>query len=241
MPSIGLACNVYNERNAIFGLLENAAQFFDDIVFYHTGPNGAYSTDGTIEIIQRWGARLEFGSINEGFGVVRSKLLRMTNTEFTMILDADERFYPFAPTLECDDDLTVTIVGDAYNQGLLLRSLIEDPSIDAVCTVRRHWNNLHWNKPCQNWYKILDYQLRIARNCEHIYYKSEVKMHEQIWDDRTGQEPRFVRGNVLRGPFHDHYHCWYKPMELEQRQEDIAIYDALAEGRPLPPTAIGAE
>lgn len=250
MSSIGLACNVYNEANAISGLLENVASFFDDVVFLHAGPGGKYSTDGTIEIIQKWGARLEFGSIDEGFGVVRSRLVHMTSTEWTMILDADERFHPFAPIMHVigseaypqvkEPNLQVHISG-ATNQGILLRQLCERNDVDAVVTARRHWFNFHWNKPCQNWMDCPDWQMRVLRNRDYIGFNPSVKMHEQCLDFRKNDSPSFARGDVEIGPFHDHYHCYFKPMEVEQRQEDIEIYNRLAFGDHYPtPTTVGA-
>lgn len=242
MPSIGAIANVYNECNAIGGWLENVATWADDVVVYHCGPGGKYSDDGTIEIIEKWGARLVFGQIDEGFGVVRSKMITMTQAEFTMIMDADERFYPFAPRLMCSGEeaypevrwpaLTVT-VEEPFDQLSILRGMMT-PDVDAVCAIRRHWFNFHWNLPCQNWFAIQDWQLRIVRNCEHITYQADIRMHEKIIDLRTGDTPRFSRPTVQSGPFYEHYHCWFKGLEPSQREHDIRIYDALNDGRAVP-------
>lgn len=48
--TIGLVANVYNEVNAITGWLETHTPFFDDVRVFHSGPGGAKSNDGTIEI-----------------------------------------------------------------------------------------------------------------------------------------------------------------------------------------------
>jgi glycosyltransferase involved in cell wall biosynthesis len=250
MPGISAVANVFNEVNAISGWLESVSIWADDVVVYHTGPQGKYSNDGTIEILEKWGVRIEYGSIDEGFGVVRSKLIRMGNEEWTMILDSDERFHPIVPSLTCETDSSITPTynsmyksdvglvvtkGECYDQERLLREQLNRTDIDAICCARRHWFNLHWDKPTQNWMEIPDYQLRIVRNCDHIYYKTEPKMHEQIWDDRINAEPRHVKPDWNYGPFFDHYHCFFKPMELEQRKHDVEIYNALHEGR-TPPT-----
>lgn len=244
MPSIGLVCNVFEEVNAISGLLESASQFFDDLLFYHCGPGGEYSKDGTIEIIEKWGARIVYGAIDEGFGVVRTKAVRLSTCEFAMILDADERFHYWAPLIGCHGtegypqvqlpDLRVEILGEPYNQGHLLRTALEDPNIDAVQTARRHWFDFSWRHPCQNWTLIADWQMRVLRNCDDIGYDSSVKMHERVVDRRTGHNPRAWVGDTARGPFHDHYHCFFKPMEPEQRARDVAVYNALHEGSSIP-------
>ncbi len=235
--SIGVVCNIYQEENAIAGFMESAAGFFDDIVFLHAGPGGARSTDGTIETIEKWGARIVYGSIDDGFGTVRTQAVRLSDCEWAMILDADERFHANAPMLECDDALNVRQAGEPYNQGAWLRSIVSSPEsadIDAVCTMRRHWFDFSWKRPTQNFTAIPDLQLRIVRNIPSIIYRAYPRMHEQIIDTRTDSEPRHFRPHPAHGPFHDHYHCWFKAMEVEQRKHDIAIYNALHEEKPVP-------
>ncbi len=237
-PSIGMACNIYNDVNAVSGLLETCANFFDDIVFYHAGPQGEYSTDGTIEVIEKWKAKIVFGSIDDGFGIARTAAIRACPTEWVMILDADERFWPFAPVImphgEVDKHIHVQSYHDCYNQGSLLRRVIQYPGIDAVKTIRRHWNDFGWKSPVQNWHTIPDIQMRIVRNVDYIHFRPEVRMHEQLIDSRLGHEPASAPAEPHRGPFHDHYHCFFKPMERTQRAHDIAVYDAIHEGR-IPP------
>jgi len=244
-PSIGMACNIYNDVNAVAGLLETASQFFDELVFFHAGPQGAYSTDGTIELIERWKAKLIFGKIDEGFGIVRTSAVRACSTEWVMVLDADERFHPYAPLLlphgegqnVGTDNIHVQHWYDTYDQGAMLRRIIRIPEIDAVQTIRRHWNSLGWKSPTQNWHHIPDRQLRIVRNVEHVQFRSDDRMHERLLDARTGKGPHSFHAEPHRGLFHDHYHCFFKGMEPEQRRHDIAIYDAIHEGR-LPPTEL---
>lgn len=235
MPSLGLVANIYNEINALPGWLEMACSgLFDSVKILHAGPHGAYSTDGSIELIERWGVPIVYDSINDGFGTVRSRAVRIMDTEWVMILDADERFYRFAPELTCEEDLSVATCGAPYDQGALLREILGMPDIDAVITLRRHWHDFSWTRPTQSWVTIPDFQMRILRNIPEIFYQEYPKMHERIIDTRTGRAPRYFQGNGRHGPFHDHYHCHYKPMEQAQRLHDIAIYDALHSGTPIP-------
>jgi len=236
-PSIGMACNIYNDANAVTGLLEMSSQFFDEMVFYHAGPQGVYSTDGTLEILEKWKVKVVFGKIDDGFGIVRTAAVRACKTEWVMILDADERFHHFAPILlphGDGDSIFVQRFHDCYDQGALLRRLIQYPEIDAIESVRRHWWDFSWNRPVQNWHHIPDIQRRIVRNIDPIHYKTEVRMHEQLIDGRTGHGVRAHSCNGYRGIFHDHYHCFFKAMEPEQRQHDIQIYNAIHECR-IPP------
>lgn len=232
-PSIGMACNIYNDVHAVAGLLETASQFFDELVFVHAGPQGAYSTDGTIELIEKWKAKIIFASIDEGFGIIRTHAVRSCKTEWVMILDADERFWPTAPIVFPHGDAQpfhMQHYHDAYNQGAMLKRIIQYPDIDVVKTIRRHWDDFSWTKPRQNWHKIPDIQMRIMRNIPEIGFKAEVRMHEQLRDSRTGGEPRSYPATPDRGPFHDHYHCFFKLMEPEQRAHDIQIFDAIYKG-----------
>lgn len=241
--SIGAVVHFYNESNALPGWLEHVSQWADDVTCINAGPGGSLSNDGSIELCEKWGVRLQFDTIDEGFGVLRTKCIRASRAEWSFIMDADERFLPIAPLLVCHGeesypdyprpDLVVRQTG-VYDQLELLRSLMTS-DVDAVCAARRHWFNHHLDAACQNWLRRPDWQLRIVRNCEHIAYISEVKMHERITDLRTGIEPRFNRATVENGPFYDHFHCFYKAMELVQREHDVAIYNALHENR-QPPT-----
>lgn len=251
MPGITAACNVYMEANAIHGLLETASQFFDEIFILHTGPDGALSTDGTIETCRKWGARIEFGSINEGFGVIRTRLVTESKTDWVMILDADERFYPQVPLLDVEgtdrysggpipESINLRSLNPKWiNQGQMLRELMNGPW-DVIETSRRHWFDHSWKRPTQNWHEIADWQSRTIRNNGNIGFSSDVKMHEQIRHLRGGHVNSWKGNAPDNGPYHDHFHCFYKPMEPEQRKQDIAIYDALHEGRPMPPTCHGA-
>lgn len=99
--TIGLVANIYNEVNALPGWLETHAPFFDDIRVLHTGPGGEYSSDGTIELLEKWGIPVVFGSIDEGFGAVRTRAIRMSPCDWVMVLDADERFYHTHRFLSC--------------------------------------------------------------------------------------------------------------------------------------------
>jgi glycosyltransferase involved in cell wall biosynthesis len=231
--SIGMACNIYNDVNAVSGLLECASQFFDDICFYHAGPQGKYSDDGTIEVIEKWKARIVFGSIDDGFGIVRTAAVRACKSEWVMILDADERFWPNAPIFlphgQVDGNIHMQMFHDCYDQGSLLRRIVRYPGIDAVKTIRRHWNDFSWKRPVQNWHTIPDIQMRIMRNVDYIHYRPEIRMHEQLIDSRNNAEPQSYTPEGIHGPFHDHYHCFFKPMERDQRAHDIAIFDSIHE------------
>ncbi len=236
--SIGCAINVYQDNNALPGLLENASQFFDDIFVIHASHGMKRSTDGTIETLEKWGIRHIFEDIAQGFGSVRTKVLHGLTTEWGMILDADERFMATHKVLHCEgsekypenpDPRNKVIIHDPlYNQGKMLRDVICISNIDAIVSCRRHWMDFTFTRPFQNFHNIPDHQMRIMRNRDYIGFRPERKMHELAVNFKTGGEPEAWRcQSTSRGIFHDHFHCFFKPMEADQNAEDMEIYKAL--------------
>ena len=108
MKTLGIVANVYNEINALPGWLEMAcnSSLFDDVQIYHAGPRGIDSNDGTIELLEKWRVPIHRGKIDEGFGIVRTAAVRACKTDYVMLLDADERFWQFAPVLVCSGEST---------------------------------------------------------------------------------------------------------------------------------------
>lgn len=244
--SIGIALNVFEEHNSLPGALECASRFFDDVLVIHAGPGGKYSTDGTIEILEKWGVRTIFDKIDDGFGVIRTRLIRESKTDWVWISDSDERFLPYTPAYSVHGtgsypadpvpDLHVGICESVYNQGQLLRDKLKNEckNADALRVVRRHWMSLNMSRPCQNWYIVEDWQLRCVRNRPHIMYDTNVRMHERCLSKLTGRDPVYGTANTRIGPFVEHFHVPFKLMEPAQRQHDIRIYDALCQGQPIP-------
>jgi hypothetical protein len=265
MPSIGLVANVYNEINALPGWLETHLPFFDDVRVLHAGPGGAYSDDGTLELLDKWRVPVGFTAIDEGFGHVRTLALRMCPCDWVMLLDADERFYPLHRTMGCTGQATpqqevdwilqsydfsgvrhpnwenVAKLGanlrvdiwHPYDQGARLRELIglcDLDDVDAIATVRRHWHDLTFRRPTQNWHTDPDWQMRLVRNVERVRFDPSTRMHERLVGVRNVHQ-----ADMERGPFFDHFHFTMKKMEERQRGHDVAIYNAIHEGR-RPPT-----
>ena len=129
------------------------------------------------------------------------------------------------------ENLTVS-VGGVYDQGAWLRSILEEhTTIDAVCTIRRHWHDFSMRKPTQNWERIPDWQVRIVKNTPSIHWDANTRMHENL----IGAKNPF-RPNLVHGPFFDHFHFGFKRMERDQRAHDVRIYDAIHK-REAPPTS----
>lgn len=240
-PSITIAATFFNEANAMPGFLEMAARFADEVLLVDCGPNGAASTDGTLDILRKWGIDPPRWRIDAGFGAVRTQLLHTCKTQWAIIMDIDERINVTMPVLKCEGSegypevqqpkLDVGIVEPyVYNHREFVQQKIsaaEEMGAVGVRFARRHWFDMTYRRPTQNWLIKRDWQLRCLKVLPYIGYKSETRMHEHAFDFKRNDGPRYVEDDYLRGPFLEHFHCHFKPMEPEQRQQDIKIYDAL--------------
>jgi len=262
-PTIGLVANVFQEANALPGWIETHLPFFDDVRVTHSGPQGQYSTDGTIELLEKWKIPVDFDSIDDGFGAVRSRTMHRSPCDYVMLLDADERFFPVHRIMNCSGKSTPHSEVDAilqtydfhdlntmipnwenvarlgaelvvnfdtiYDQGQRLRDLLSERP-DAVCTMRRHWHDFSFKKPTQNWHTDPDWQMRTIRNHPSIHFSADTRMHERLVCDGNSF-------NTLKPVFlyFDHFHFTFKRMEQWQRGHDLAIYNAIHEGK-VPPT-----
>lgn len=259
--TIGLVANVYNEVNALPGWLETHLPYFDDVRVLHAGPQGSYSTDGTIEILERWRVPYEMYSIDEGFGVVRTRALRMSPCDYVMLLDADERFYPVHRRLTCSGESTPPSEVDWILQ-----------SYDFSGVNLPNWENLaklganlrvDVGEPYDQGARlreILGVELPDAVcTIRRHWHDMTWRRPTQSWLDHPDWQMRLVRndpriqfdpsvrmherligvGSVFRsdserGPFFDHFHFTFKRMETEQRRHDVQIYDAIHQGRRPP-------
>ena len=245
--SIAACANVYNEAPALRGMLETASSYFDNIFIIHSGPNGAYSTDGTIELCEEFGIKPVFDDISKGYGVIRSRLIHESGCAWSFILDGDERFHPITPVLRCegedewspargfdkDVDLTVIDTGEISNQGKLLKMVIQNEQWMAIRTIRRHWYDFSFKRATENWTKKRDYQLRIVRNLPEIGYETNRKMHEHLKDSRTGQDPVYATGDEYTGIFHDHYHLHFRKTQVNKKLWNELNYNRLNRGESM--------
>jgi len=262
--SLGVVCNLYNEANALPGWLETHTAFFDDVRVYHSGPGGAKSDDGTIEILERWKIPIVYGSIDEGFGVVRTAAIRSSPCDYVMILDADERFHPLNQVMTCSGEST------PFDEvGQILYDY--DRKIDFTACPSNFENlrklgaklNVSFGEVYNQgaWLRSIidanDYDaIKCVRRHWHDFTRTKPT---QNWHTEPDYQQRLVRNkdsvhfstdtrmhesllgaenvyqpNFTHGPFFDHYHLHFKVMEMDQRRHDVAIYDKLHRGENPP-------
>jgi hypothetical protein len=241
--SIAACLNVYNDAAPLRGALEACQAYFDNIYVIHSGPGGAVSTDGTMEVLAEFGIKPVMADIQEGFGVIRTRLIHGCGCDWAFIMDADERFFPALPILRChgtdryphvqEPALAVTRAQELIYPGKYLREMIEQPNIDAIKTIRRHWFGFDMQRPAENWERIKDWQMRIVRNVEHIGYASKVRMHERLTDLRSNNEPRHLTGDDIGGPFHDHFHLHFRRARPGHKEGNEQNYERLSRGETM--------
>ena len=191
------------------------------------------------------GATVVFDDIQKGFGVVRSRLIHDCGCSWAFLADADERFFPKLPVMHCEGvehypevenpNLSSFKRDEVLDQGAKLRRLIADPANMAIRTSRRHWFDFAMRKPTQNWLRIPDYQLRIVRNHPEIGYKSDVRMHERLVDNRTGEDPVHATNDPYEGLFHDHFHMHFRRTQPGKKQANELNYGRLERGEAMLP------
>jgi len=257
MPSIGLVANIYQEANALPGWLETHLPYFDDIRILHAGPQGARSDDGTLEILEKWHIPVEFCAIDDGFGVVRTRALRMSPCEYVMLLDADERFYPVLHSMECCGEGTPQQEVDWILQSYDFRG-VNLPNWENVDRLGANLRVNHTGIFNQGTYlkDILADRPDVVITVRRHWHDLGLRHPTQSWHEHPDWQARLVcnspsigfdvttrmherltgatkvfRAEPVSGPYFDHFHFVYKRMEQEQRCHDVAIYDSIHEGR----------
>lgn len=252
MTTIAITANVYNDALALPGWLESATAFADEVCVYHTGPGGKWSDDGTIEILEKWKVPFTFGDINEGFGEVRTKAVRLCSSDWVMVLDADERFMQFVPVLSCDG---VSLVPPVHRQ------VLQDYDGQSEEACPWNWENVHnlnptievtAGKPYDQGAKLrsmianepgLDAVVSTRRQWRDM----TLLKPSQNWVTQPDYQTRIVRNSpdifwrnkmhetligvkksispaMMLDIFFEHHHLWFKGTNPAQRAKDIETY-----------------
>ena len=254
--SLGVVCNLYNEALALPGWLESACRFFDDVRVCPAGPSGAPSTDGTIEILEKWKIPVSRTMIEAGFGLIRSAAVRFSPCDWVCVLDVDERFHSVAAVLDCAGEMPIPDVKDQVLHEY-------DTPQEGVCPW--NWENAHLLGPDLQvgvgevysqgaWLRdiikdeSLDAVMTIRRHWRTFKspaqnwrtfpdYQTRIvrnrpdifwqnKMHETLMGAKNVYQP-----NQTHGPFFDHYHLPFKAMNSQQRARDIETYRSIYRGQ----------
>lgn len=199
--TIGLVANVYQEANALPGWLETHLPFFDDVRVLHAGPGGAYSNDGTLEILDKWSVPVEFCAIDDGFGVVRTRALRMSSCDYVMLLDADERFYPVHRVLQCEGEGTTQHEVDRILQGYDFRggNLPNWDNLDRLGASLKVWHKegfcqgVHIRDILDHWEDYTDKRIDAVATIRRHWHDFSFQRPTQNWQTNPDWQLRLVR------------------------------------------------
>lgn len=241
MASIALGINFHNDSAAMRGLLELGSSYFDNIYALDGSPDGNFSTDGSVELLESFGVKPILEDMNKGFGFVRTRLIHDCGCEWVMIMDCDERFFPQIQAMSCEGtdrypaqqepNLVVTKHPDIINQGAHIKNQINNPELMALRFTRRHWFDFTMTRPAENWNLIWDHQLRCVRNHKQIHYT--LNMHEALVDDRTGKTPKFLEQDPVGGPHFEHMHMFYRKTQPGYKEANEKRYERLSRGEKM--------
>jgi len=104
---VSLCMIVKNEERFLDACLESARGLVDEICIVDTG-----STDGTLAIAQKFGARVEARDWRNDFSWARNEALAMATHRWILVLDADEVLRPeSAETLRAIRDVPAALTG----------------------------------------------------------------------------------------------------------------------------------
>ncbi len=165
------ACLIVKDEEAMLpDCLESLHRLVDEVVVYDTG-----STDGTVELARRAGARVFEGYWDDDFSRARNAALEHCRAEWILWVDADERFV-------CPD------VRD-------FRRLLEDQTdFDAVAV---EIQNLVDGDNRQS--ATVHRAFRLFRRSQCCWFGS---LHEQV--NLRSAKPHELRGVPLKGAWIDH-------------------------------------
>jgi len=149
MEKISVAIITKDEEQNIRDCLESV-KWADEIVVVDNG-----STDGTLEICQKYGARV-YREEWKGFGAQKNSAIEKTGNEWVLNLDADERI-------------------PANLRQEIEKALEENPSIDGYYFARKNFFLGRWIRHC-GWYP--DLNLRLFRKSKGRFQERAV--HERV-------------------------------------------------------------
>ncbi len=263
MPTLGLVANIFNEVNALPGWLETHLPYFDDVRVTHAGPQGKFSTDGTMELLEKWKIPVVMDCIDDGFGAVRTRTVQRSPCDYVMLLDADERFYPVHRVMVCTGRSTPQSEVDTILQTYDFRDmkammsnwenigkLGADLRVEAKDT---YTQGERLRQTLENYHP--DAMMTVRRHWHDFSFRRPTQNWHEVpdwqlrtvrndpsihWDTAKKMHEQLVgavnifRADPTHGPFFDHFHFTFKRMEPEQREHDVRIYNKIDAGE-VPP------
>lgn len=185
--TISLCMIVLNEEDFLGRSLKNVSPYVDEIIIVDGG-----SADGTLQIAEKFGAKIIHAPWKEDFASQRNISLKHATKEWILVMDADEVY-----------------------EKTLLESLQELPKnnlgIDAFAFPRKNYIDGKLTDAYP------DRQTRFFRNSKKIKYKN--KIHEQVFGFKFIAAPTYMhiihrKTSKRQERQNAYYHKLYKKYKL---------------------------
>ncbi|MCC9294201.1 glycosyltransferase [Clostridium sp. WLY-B-L2] len=164
--SISLCMIVKNEEDVLIRCLESVKYIVDEIIIVDTG-----STDSTVEIAKKYGARIFYYKWDDSFSSARNYSLEKATKEWILIMDADDEFE------KKDSDKLLELVNNKNSQTYVyfLRTLSysgDRPTFESV-TMNL---NVRLIKNGKGYKFVGDIHEQIVPPPNHTYHSQDVKV-----------------------------------------------------------------
>src|SRR3989344_1802098 len=173
MPEISLAIATYNEEENIARCLKSTENLVSEII----AVDGS-STDGTVEILKKFGAGVTVSSNPENFHINKNKAIDKCKGDWILQLDADE------------------VVSEELKKEIL--SVIRNKKVNGYWMPRKNYFLGHFLKKGGQY---PDYTLRLYR--KGLGRLPEKSVHEQAF---VKGETAFLKSALLHYPYPDFSH-----------------------------------
>jgi tetratricopeptide (TPR) repeat protein len=156
---------VKNEAVNLAACIESVSPIIDQIVILDTG-----STDGTVEIAKKLGAKVYSYEWSDDFSEARNEALKKVATDWVLVLDGDEKIS------KTDHELILKLINDDQVDGYLLlqRHYLAGAGYDNLKPVTGLYPEMEGNYPAYT----DNFALRLFRSRPNILFEGRV--HENV-------------------------------------------------------------
>ena len=208
MPTISLCMIVKNEEESLEQCLESVRGLVDEIIIVDTG-----STDKTIEIAKRFGAKIFEHRWNNDFSEARNFSISKATKDWILFIDADE-------VIAKEDHIKIkglTSNNEIMGYFMIQRNYINDSTTLGWVTAK---DDCYPEKKDFTGY-LPNPILRLFQNKKEIQFKN--KVHESVGESIYAMDGRVKNSNI---PLHH-----YGKANVQRLKEKGEMYTEIGKGK----------
>jgi tetratricopeptide (TPR) repeat protein len=194
LPKISLCTIVRDEEALLPRCLASVREVVDEIIVVDTG-----STDRTIEIAQQFGAVVYPYPWQDDFAAARNESLRHAQSDWILVLDADETLLP-----DCVTDLRAAIASPHCIAVTLLREEVgaQQNPYTLLCRLFRRHPQIQFQRP---YHETIDDSITALQSAEPHWTISALPMpaiaHDGYTPDAIAQHQKSDRAERIMGRY----------------------------------------